>query len=465
MSQSRKVEDEGPYLGMMLHKGRVKGRAHYPGEKGLFSLGAPGTGKTTSLVISNVAHLPRSMLIIDPKGEIAAITARKRAKMGRVLMLNPFGLFEKELPHLKSHGFNAQATLNPKDPATFVDEACAQAEAIIKMDNKNQSYFPEAARDAVAAFTMHARMTIGETANYLDVRKMLTAPTTYDGDDVAIGGFLKTLDDMSKCGYHPIANKIGNLIEQSNTKSGITGGTRDVIASATKGTRFLDSPPIALDMQGPAFDFADMRREIITVYLILPTNQLVTHDIWLRLVINCALRALYQPAPIDEPQNLPPVLFVLDEFAALGKLEVIETALGICRGSRVQLWPFLQDLNQLRDVYGDARWSSFLSSAGAITSFAPKDWFTANELSKLLGKKTEYIRSQNQNGRGDGGINDNPQAFPLMSPEDLMRMPPGQMVCLVEPSPFPFFTQALPYTKTPFDVDLDPNPYFRKRAA
>lgn len=47
-----------------------------------------------------------------------------------------------------------------------------------------------------------------------------------------------------------------------------------------------------------------------------------------------------------------PVLFLLDEFAALGRLEPVERAMGLMAGYGVQLWPILQDLHQLRDTYG-----------------------------------------------------------------------------------------------------------------
>ena len=40
-----------------------------------------------------------TMIVIDPKGQLAAITARKRATMSRVVPLNPFGLFD-EMPRL-----------------------------------------------------------------------------------------------------------------------------------------------------------------------------------------------------------------------------------------------------------------------------------------------------------------------------------------------------------------------------
>ena len=47
-----------------------------------------------------------------------------------------------------------------------------------------------------------------------------------------------------------------------------------------------------------------------------------------------------------------PALFLLDEFAALGRLEAVERAMGLMAGYGLQLWPILQDMSQLKDLYG-----------------------------------------------------------------------------------------------------------------
>ncbi len=463
-------KDHGPYLGTFSRKGMSEGAVRYSGPKHLITIGPPGSGKSAGLVVPNVADLPRSMLIIDPKGELAAITAKARAKMGRVVILNPFGVFADELPHMKSHGFNVLAQLDPTSD-DFADEGAALAEALIAVEGEQNKYFPISARNLMTALILWEKLTNGKDANLLNVRRMLTAPSGYDSKGVPATGFMKTLFDMALSDVDAIANRAGRLVERLTEKNASTTSVQDVIETAASETAFLDSPPIARDLTGGDFRFTDMRREIVTVYLILPTSRLHTHAKWLRLIITAALRALYEPVAAKERNGqktrLPPVLFVLDEFAQLGRLEAIEAALGIARGSGVQLWPFLQDLNQLKDLY-PRRWETFMTGAGAVTAYAPRDWFTAEYLSKMCGQKTDITIHQNlgQSLNGDGRGNSEgwgEHGFPLLRPENLRQMKPETMLCFVEPEPNPFFTMAPPYPRTPYGRALDRNPYYAGR--
>lgn len=58
-----------------------------------------------------------------------------------------------------------------------------------------------------------------------------------------------------------------------------------------------------------------------------------------------------------------PVLLMLDEFAQLGPLLVIENNLAMMRGYGVKLWAVFQDLSQAQAIYKE-RWESCLGNAG-----------------------------------------------------------------------------------------------------
>jgi type IV secretion system protein VirD4 len=102
----RRRKDEGIYLGYLLHKGRATKQVRYRGGKHLITIGPNGSFKGMGLIVPNLATLPRSVFVVDPKGEALSITGRKRAELGRVVVINPFGTLTDTFPHMKSQGFN-----------------------------------------------------------------------------------------------------------------------------------------------------------------------------------------------------------------------------------------------------------------------------------------------------------------------------------------------------------------------
>src|ERR1700680_491806 len=94
------------------------GKIPYQGERHVLRFGPNGTGKGTRFLIPNLLTITdRSIVVIDPKGELAAVTAEYRRTVSDVVMLNPFNVLG-----LGSAGFNPLAALDPNSPY-FYDEA------------------------------------------------------------------------------------------------------------------------------------------------------------------------------------------------------------------------------------------------------------------------------------------------------------------------------------------------------
>lgn len=452
----REKIDPDPYLGYFLDKGKPNGTIHYRGPKHLMTIGPPGSSKTVGLIAQNMAALRRSVIVIDPKIQIAPISFRARAGMGPTLMLNPSGAFAAELPFLKDQGYNPLPALDPKSPR-FADDCFALADALIRENDEKHRYFSENAKNLLAALIMWVRIRFGTKASLVHVRRLLTTPTRY-AENGPISGFMHTLIEMATCDYAPVANLVGRLVERLGEKRAMSTSIQDVIDTTVGEMRWIDSPAMSASLSGEGFDFRRLREEIWTVYICVPIRDLIAHGTYLRMVVSSALNALYEPARLADAANQPPVMFILEELPALGRLQAIETALGIARDSRIQLWAFIQDLNQLSDLY-PKRWQNFLTGAGALTAFAPKDWRTAEFLSQLCGQKTELVESENANDRSQGR-SWTPHGFPLFRPEELRQMAARQMLCFVEPEPYPFFTVTPAYSELRWCRELDPNPYF-----
>jgi type IV secretion system protein VirD4 len=124
------------------------------------------------------------------------------------------------------------------------------------------------------------------------------------------------------------------------------------------------------------------------------------------------------------------VLFLLDEFAALGRLEPVERAFGLMAGYGLQLWPILQDLHQLRSAYGE-RAGTFLSNAGLVQVFNVADVDTASWVSKSIGATTmAYQTTGTSTSRGPLQFFNTKSASTtahlsrrdLMTPDEIMRL-------------------------------------------
>ena len=110
--------------------------------------GPNGTGKGTRFLIPNLLSIKdRSIVVIDPKGELAAVTADYRRTIGDVVMLNPFNVLG-----LGSAGFNPLALLDPKSP-NFYDDAAALGEALIRIEG-NDPHWGESAQGLFVALIM-----------------------------------------------------------------------------------------------------------------------------------------------------------------------------------------------------------------------------------------------------------------------------------------------------------------------
>jgi type IV secretion system protein VirD4 len=164
---------------------------------------------------------------------------------------------------------------------------------------------------------------------------------------------------------------------------------------------------------------------------------------------------------------------MLDEFAQLGHLGPIEDAFGLVRGYGVQIWPVLQDLNQLKALYKD-RWETFVGNAGVVQGFAPNDLTTAEWMSKRSGDTTVaatgYNKGDAQSMSGQGstntGLSYGQIRRPLLLPQELMGLPAG--VGILWPAgtdrSVPFV--APQYFEIPeLRSRARPNPYYAGRTA
>jgi type IV secretion system protein VirD4 len=477
--EAKPESEQGIYLGRFIGEGRkLDGkdpkRLRYKGPKHLICFGPTRSGKSASIITPNLQNLRRSIIVIDPKAELAAITEEHRASFGKTIVLNPSGLLVDDYPRLKSVGWNPLLQLDQQSK-DFAGDAMCIADAIIEKSSSggNSDYFDRQAKNAAQALIMWERMQNGRNASLRNIPKMITGRTvnqltindttliqSTDSDTTSEqrSGFMPTLEKMAKCKNDVVANWAARMLERLNDKNSQTTDVQNVIETLLSHFGLINNEHIAADMEhGRAIDFGKLHREITTIYLIMPPKELRENPKWLRLFVNLALRKLYDSPPSAKaPPTLPRVLFMLDEFGNLGRLQEVVSALYMAAYARIQLVFFLQDFGQLKRAY-EGEMSSFFSGAGAMTTFAPGalDNETKEHLAKAFGNQEKHVQTETQ-----GGGSVKPEAIPLIRAEDIGRLGFGETITMIEPCKWPVETVAPIYIDMPyFNEGLAPSPY------
>jgi len=400
-------------------------RVRFDGPEHILTIGPTRSGKGRRLLAPElIRDTDRSIVVVDPKGELAKWTAAHRAKFGQVFAIDPFGLLE-QMPDLRlpSAGYNPMRWLDPTSE-DFVDDATAVAEAICPVESQRDPHFEQGAQDIVTGLIMYRRI-VDKDAGLTSIRADL-ARTPAAWRDLLLGDEMGNTKEGKLCAFmvadmHDVPALWTKLAELQSFSS----DDRELnafIRSAKTHTNFLDSPPVGRDLARPGVDFGRLKHGPITVYLVLPPVRLVTHAKWLRLVIAGAIEALRKTPGVP---GRPDTLIILDEFPQLGRMKSVETGVQLNAGYGIKFWIVVQNITQLQGLYDD-NWETF-TSAGVLTSYGPRDPTTAEYLAKLSGERTIEVRGESTDAEGRHSSSINLQRRENVMPHQFEQLGKGRM--------------------------------------
>lgn len=399
---------------------------HYASDRHLLTIAPTRAGKGTTAIIPNLLSYSGSALVIDPKGENAMITAQHRAALGQTIhVVDPWGIT----------GADSIARFNPLDwlvqgDVDISENAMLLADALIVPDAKGDSFWAEEAKALLQGVILYVA-TDEREAGYRHlgrVRDLLLL----DGDD------MKALFERMLHSHHHIVISTGARCLQKEERL-----LANVVASAQAQTHFLDSARIRESLSASDFSFESLKVDATTIYLVLPSDRLSAFSRWLRLLIQQAITVNARNIAVKPDK---PVLFLLDEMPALGRLTMIEQAYGLMAGFGIQLWGIVQDCSQLKTIYGDG-WETFVGNSGVVQYFGSRDRTTAEYFQALCGVTTVWNLStaiarafSSSHGAGGASSSNSTTNTETMSvaqrqlayADELMRLDRSRQLILIE---------------------------------
>jgi type IV secretion system protein VirD4 len=417
----------GIIVGARRHGQRLDYLTHV-GPEHVLLVAPTRSGKGVSVIVPTLLTWPASMVVHDLKGELHALSAGWRAQHAHNRIIR----FDPAAPADKTHKFNPLSELRI---GTNYEVADAQNAATIIVDPDGKGLHDHWTKTAHALLTgvllycMYKSRVAGDptrhTANLYDVAYALSDPSRpvaelYDAmiqNTFGVGG-----------GHHPVIAAAGrDMLNRPDAERG------SVLSTTMSYLTLYRDPMVKANTSCSDFAVADLMHgdRPMTLYLVIRPADKDRLRPLMRLMITLILRRLTSRELVFEHGQPKQdykhrLLLLLDEFASLGKLDIIRENLAYIAGWGINALISMQNRQQFLESFG--RDDSTAAQCKVTIAFAPNDEETAEWLSKSLGTETRIKQSITESGkRSQVALNNvsttyNEVSRRLMTADELIRL-------------------------------------------
>jgi type IV secretion system protein VirD4 len=410
--------------GVLLGKDK-KGYLIAAGYQHILLFAPTGSGKGVGFAIPNCLFWKESLICHDIKLENFDFTSGYRANnmKQKVYVWSPAdsdGI---------SHCYNPMDWVSKK-PGQMVDDVQKLANLLLP----KRDFWENEARTLCVAVMLYLCAAPDKVASFGQVVRELRS------DDFAYN-MAVVLDTMGET-LHPVAymNLAAFLQKADKERSG-------VMSTMSSGLELWANPLIDVTTAKSDFNIQTFKKIPTTVFCGLTPDNIQRLKSLMAMFYQQATEFLSKRMPgKDEPYG---VLFFMDEFPTLGKLEQFLAGIAYFRGYRVRLFLVVQDTQQLKGAYEDSGMNSFLSNATFRITFAANNIETAKLISELVGNTTVESTSYSKPkfldfnpGARSQNVSGSQRA--LLLPQEVIALPKDDQIILIEASS-PIRTKKIKY--------------------
>jgi type IV secretion system protein VirD4 len=380
------------------------------------------SGKGVGLVVPTLLTWPGSCIVHDIKGEDWELTSGFRARHGRVLLFDP--------TNTRSAAYNP--LLEVRRGEWEVRDVQNVADVLVDPEGslERRNHWEKTSHALLVGAILHVLYaepdkTLAGVAGFLSDPKRPIETTLRA---------MMTTAHLGEAGPHPvIASAARELLNKSeNERSG-------VLSTAMSFLGLYRDPVVAKVTRHCDWRIRDLVEgdRPATLYLVVPPSDISRTKPLVRLILNQIGRRLTEDLHAKGRRHR--LLLMLDEFPALGRLDFFESALAFMAGYGLKSFLIAQSLNQIEKAYGPN--NAILDNCHVRVSFATNDERTAKRVSDALGTATEMRAMKNYAGHrlspwlGHLMVSRQETARPLLTPGEVMQLPPGDELVLVSGVP------------------------------
>jgi len=404
----------------------------------------PRSGKGAGLVQPNALSWSGSLVINDVRKECYRITAGYRRLFSAVHLFDP----------LSPTGLTAQ--WNPISTFYVRDDPALRVDALQKLANQlspdpasGDPFWPASCRDLFLGLALYVietptlPRTLGEV-----VRQIM-----HGADDSVSEHWKRIISERDGTGA-PLSPTCKRMLYDFIALSPQTQSS--VRKTFTSKLQLWTNPLIDAATSGDSFDFRELRRKRISIYLGVNPGDLDRLSLLMNLFFTQLLDANMDRMPEDDPTIRHELLAIGDEFAALGRMPIIEKSIQLMGGYGIRLLMIAHSLPQLRAVYGPEHTRNIIACSGARIVYAPNDNDYATDISRELGTFTVANQSASRQAMSlrAGSVTTSHAARALLNPQEVKMMGVNNEIVFVEHCP-PIFCRKIWYWQ---------RPVFRRRA-
>ena len=418
------------HSGLLRAAGVFLGRAEqqylrHDGPEHVMAFAPTRSGKGVGLVIPTLLSWTGSAVIHDIKGENWTVTAGWRSRFSHCLYFNP--------TDLRSAAYNPLVEV--RRGASEVRDVQNIADVLVDPEGalERRSHWEKTSHSLLVGAILHI-LYAGRDKTLCGVANFLSDPAHPFEHTLRL---MLTTPHLGVQGVHPVvASSAREVLNKSeNERSG-------VLSTAMSFLGLYRDPTVAAVTSRCDFRIADLvsAAHPISLYLVVPPSDISRTKPLIRLILNQIGRRLTESLEDqDGARRAHRVLFMLDEFPALGRLDFFESALAFMAGYGLRSFLIAQSLNQIEKAYGPN--NSILDNCHVRIAFASNDERTAKRISDALGTATEIRAQRNYAGHrlspwlGHLMVSRQETARQLLTPGEVMQLPPDDEIVMVSGHP------------------------------